>query len=281
MKTSTQLKALIRNLAKEKNIEAQIILRNYMLERLLERISLSIYKDNFILKGGMLIAAMVGLDTRSTMDMDTTLKGQTLTENTVRSIFIEILQTPVNDDISMTLKEIEDIRDEADYSGLRVTIETLLDKTRQVLKVDITTGDTITPREINYQFQLLFDNRTIEVKAYNLETVLAEKLETILSRSTVNTRMRDFYDIYILTTLQAKNIDKTVFAEAFRKTVKKRGTYYLLENDITQTIKMIKSSKIMQNLWIRYQKKFSYAEDIEWNTVMDSITNISIQESKK
>jgi len=278
VKTSTQLKALIRNLAKEKNIEAQIILRNYMLERLLERISVSKYKDNFILKGGMLIAAMVGLDTRSTMDMDTTLKGQSLTEHTVRPIITDILQTPVDDDVIMTLKDIEDIHDEADYPGLHVTIETLLDKTRQVLKVDITTGDSITPREINYQFKLLFEDKTIEVKAYNLETVLAEKLETVLSRSTANTRMRDFYDIYILTTFQAQNIDKAVLTEAFRKTIERRGTDYLLENDIAQALDMIKSSTIMQELWGRYQKRFSYAEDISWETVMNATSNVLTRE---
>jgi predicted nucleotidyltransferase component of viral defense system len=231
------------------------------------------------LKGGMLIAAMVGLDTRSTMDMDTTLKGQALTENAVRAIFTEILQTPVDDDVSMTIKEIEDIHDEAEYRGLRVTIETVLDKTHQVLKVDITTGDSITPREINYQFKLLFEDKTIEVKAYNLETVLAEKLETILSRSTANTRMRDFYDVYILTTFQRDNINKEVLMEAFRKTVEKRGTNYLLENNIEQALDMIKSSTIMQELWMRYQKRFSYAEDITWDAVIKSICNISIPES--
>ena len=278
MKTSTQLKALIRNLAKEKNIEAQIILRNYMLERLLERISVSKYKENFILKGGMLIAAMVGLHTRSTMDMDTTLKGQTLSEESVRTIFTEILQTSVNDDVVMSLENIEGIHDEADYPGLRVSIGAVLDKTRQVLKVDITTGDTITPHEVNYLFRPLFGGEDIEIKAYSLETVLAEKMETILSRSTTNTRMRDFYDIYILTTLQSKNIDKAVLLEAFRKTVEKRGTSYLLENDILQALNTIKSSSIMQELWGRYQKRFSYAEDISWGTVMNTTSNIFTQE---
>lgn len=278
MKTSTQLKALIRNLAKKKNIEAQVILRNYMLERLLERISVSKYKENFILKGGMLIAAMVGLDTRSTMDMDTTLKGQTLSEESVRAIFTEILQTPVNDDVVMSLENIEEIHDDADYPGLRVSIGAVLDKTKQVLKVDITTGDTITPSEISYQFKTLFEDKVIEVKAYNLETVLAEKLETILSRNTANTRMRDFYDIYILTAFQSQNIDKTILAKAFRKTVEKRGTDYLLENDFSQVLDVIRSSSIMRKLWERYQKNFSYAEDISWETVMNTTSNVLIQE---
>ena len=192
MKTSRQLNALIRNMAKDKCINAQIILRNFMLERLLERISLSPYRENLILKGGMLVAAMVGLDTRATMDMDTTLKGYPLTEESVRSVFADILAVPVEDHVTLTLKKLEEIHDEAEYSGIRVMLEMLLDETRQTLKVDITTGDPITPAAVDYSFRLLFEDRSIQIKAYNLETVLAEKLETIFSRSTANTRMRDF-----------------------------------------------------------------------------------------
>jgi len=207
VKTSRQLNALIRNMAKEKNINEQIILRNYMLERLLERISLSPYKENLILKGGMLIAAMVGLDARATMDMDTTLRGYPLTEDAIRTVFSDILAVPVEDNVTLSLKRLEEIHDEAEYPGIRITLEMLLDETIQRLKVDITTGDSITPREITYSFRMLFDDRTIEVKAYNLETVLAEKLETVLSRRTANTRMRDFYDVYILANTQKGNFD--------------------------------------------------------------------------
>lgn len=155
MKTSTQLKALVRNLSTAKNVEAEIILRNFMLERFLERISVSKYKDNFILKGGMLIAAMVGIDTRTTMDMDATIKGQNLTEAEITDIIKDILNTEVDDNVIFAFRGIEEIREEADYPGYRVSIDAVLDKTRQTIKVDITTGDSVTPREIEYNFQFV------------------------------------------------------------------------------------------------------------------------------
>lgn len=277
MKTSRQLNALIRNMAKDKNINAQIILRNFMLERLLERISLSAYKENLILKGGMLVAAMVGLDTRSTMDMDTTLQGYPMTEDSIRSVFTDILAVPVDDSVTLTLKKLEEIHDEAEYSGMRVTLEMLLDETRQTLKVDITTGDPITPSAVSYAFKLLFEDRTIDIKAYTLETVLAEKLETIFSRSTANTRMRDFYDVYILTKTRKNEITDSVLESAYERTVRKRGSEFLLKNDIRKTINELADSADMQKLWMRYQRKYTYADDITWqdtvNAVMDLYTN--------
>lgn len=264
MKTSRQLNALIRNMAKDKCINAQIILRNFMLERLLERISLSPYRENLILKGGMLVAAMVGLDTRATMDMDTTLTGYPLTEESVRSVFADILAIPVEDHVALTLKKLEEIHDEAEYSGIRVTLEMLLDETRQTLKVDITTGDPITPAAVDYSFRLLFEDRSIQIKAYNLETVLAEKLETIFSRSTANTRMRDFYDVYVLWHTRRSDISLPVLKEAFERTVRKRGSDFLLRGGIQEGAEALSGNKEMQELWTRYQKKYSYADDIAW-----------------
>ena len=264
MKTSRQLNALIRNMAKDKSINAQIILRNFMLERLLERISLSPYRENLILKGGMLVAAMVGLDTRATMDMDTTLKGYPLTEESVRSVFTDILAVPVEDHVTLTLKKLEEIHDEAEYSGIRVTLEMLLDETRQTLKVDITTGDPITPAAVDYSFRLLFEDRSIQIKAYNLETVLAEKLETIFSRSTANTRMRDFYDVYVLWNTRRSDISLPVLKEAFERTVRKRESNFLLRGGIREGAEALSGSKEMRELWTRYQKKYSYADDITW-----------------
>ncbi len=264
MKTSRQLNALIRNMAKDKSINAQIILRNFMLERLLERISLSPYRENLILKGGMLVAAMVGLDTRATMDMDTTLKGYPLTEESVRSVFADILAVPVEDHVTLTLKKLEEIHDEAEYSGIRVTLEMLLDETRQTLKVDITTGDPITPAAVDYSFRLLFEDRSIQIKAYNLETVLAEKLETIFSRSTANTRMRDFYDVYVLWNTRRSDIRFPVMKEAFERTVRKRESDFLLRGGIPESAEALSGSKEMKELWTRYQKKYTYADDIAW-----------------
>ena len=272
MKTSTQLKALIRNLSKAKNVEAEIILRNFMLERFLERISLSEYKDSFVLKGGMLIAAIVGIDTRTTMDMDATIKGRTLAQSEIAEFIENILRIPIDDGVSFSLLGIEEIREEADYPGYRASIEAVLDKTRQTLKVDITTGDFVTPRENEYSFRLMFEDREINIMAYNLETVLAEKFETIITRGITTTRMRDFYDIYILTTTQT--YDSDIFKAALKKTVGKRGTTEQMA-DIKGVIQIITDNPIMIDLWKRYQKKFTYAADVSWEMAIDALTNLA------
>jgi len=271
LKTSTQLKAVIRNLSKQKNVEAEIILRNFMLERLLERVSISEYKYSFILKGGMLIAAMVGIDTRTTMDLDATIKGQTLTETEIVDIVNEIITIPVEDNVIFKFKGIEEIREEADYPGYRVSIETLFDKTRQTIKVDITTGDFVTPREIEYRFNLLLEEREISIMAYNIETVLAEKFESIITRGLTNTRMRDFYDIYILTMTQL--FDIVIFHHALEKTALKRNTTEQMMNP-DKTIQRIFASDIMIELWNRYQKKYSYAVDISWKMAIEALEKL-------
>ena len=277
MNTSTQLKALIRNLSKKKSVQSEIILRNFMLERLLERISLSPFRDKFILKGGMLIATMVGIDTRSTMDMDATIRGIPLTEAALTEAMKEILACPVDDGVKMILKGFENIRDESEYPGIRVSIEAILDKTRQVMKVDITAGDKITPQAVEYSFRLLFENRSISILAYNLETVLAEKLETILSRSTANTRMRDYYDVYILTKLRTQNIDWSIFFQAFRNTAEKRGSYSHLLKTGDDIIEEIERSQVLADLWSRYQQKNSYADDLIWRQVIESVKMLYIK----
>jgi len=190
-KNPMQLKAFIKNKAVEKNISAQLVMQNYMMERLLERISLSKYQHNFILKGGFLISAIVGLDSRTTMDLDTTIKGLTLTHESIRLIFMEICNIPVEDDIVFEIVSIVDIRENDDYPGIRVDLKANYFPISVPLSVDITTGDKITPREVKYKFKLLFEERAIPIMAYNLETLLAEKIETVLSRGIANTRPRD------------------------------------------------------------------------------------------
>ena len=271
MKTSTQLKALIRNLSRDKGINAEILLRNFMLERLLERISLSEYRDQFILKGGMLIAAIVGIDARATMDMDATIRGFELNEDKLKNVFNEILSIPVDDGVLMRLSKVESIRDEAEYPGIRISIESVLDKTRQTMKVDITTGDKITPRAIEYKFQLLLEDRTISVLAYNLETIFAEKLETILSRGTATTRMRDYYDIYILMELHESNLNDDVLREAFINTSINRGTFENIKNYSSEYIRSIESSEVLLNLWERYRSNNEYASDISWEDTVNSM----------
>ena len=189
-KNPMQLKAFVKKKADENKISAQLVMQNYMMERLLERISLSKYKRNLILKGGFLIAAIVGLDTRATMDMDTTIKGFPLTHESIRGIFEEICAITIEDDVSFTVTQTTDIREGDDYPGLRVHMTANYPPLAVALKVDVTTGDKITPREVEYSFKLMFDDRSISVMAYNMETILAEKLETVLSRNVANTRTR-------------------------------------------------------------------------------------------
>lgn len=273
--TARQLKDLIRNLSKKKSAEAQILMRNYMMERFLERISLSEYKNQFILKGGMLVAAMVGLDARATMDLDATIKGTNVSVEDVEMIISQIISIPLDDGVSFRIKRISEIMEEADYPGVRVSMETKFDGVITPLKIDISTGDIITPREIKYNFNLMLEDRTIEVWAYNLETVLAEKLETVISRNVTNTRMRDFYDIYILQKLYGEQLSKDVLWDALVATAKKRETLEQIETeDIDEVFDEIQSSSVMENLWKAYQRNYSYSADIPWHTIMKSIRTL-------
>ena len=273
--TARQLKDLIRNLSKKKSADAQILMRNYMMERFLERISLSEYKNQFILKGGMLVAAMVGLDARATMDLDATIKGTNVSVEDVEMIISQIISIPLDDGVSFRVKRISEIMEEADYPGVRVSMETKFDGVITPLKIDISTGDIITPREIKYNFNLMLENRTIEVWAYNLETVLAEKLETVISRNVTNTRMRDFYDIYILQKLYGEQLSKDVLRDALVATAKKRETLEQIETeDIDEIFDEIQSSSVMENLWKAYQRNYSYSADIPWHTIMKSIRTL-------
>ena len=273
--TARQLKDLIRNLSKKKSADAQILMRNYMMERFLERISLSEYKNQFILKGGMLVAAMVGLDARATMDLDATIKGTNVSVEDVEMIISQIISIPLDDGVSFRIKRISEIMEEADYPGVRVSMETKFDGVITPLKIDISTGDIITPREIKYNFNLMLENRTIEVWAHNLETVLAEKLETVISRNVTNTRMRDFYDIYILQKLYGEQLSKDVLWDALVATAKKRETLEQIETeDIDEVFDEIQSSSVMENLWKAYQRNYSYSADIPWHTIMKSIRTL-------
>lgn len=273
--TARQLKDLVRNLSKKKSADAQILMRNYMMERFLERISLSEYKNQFILKGGMLVAAMVGLDARATMDLDATIKDTNVSVEDVEMIISKIISIPLNDGVLFRIKRISEIMEEADYPGVRVSMETKFDGVITPLKIDISTGDIITPREIKYKFNLMLENRTIEVWAYNLETVLAEKLETVVSRNVTNTRMRDFYDIYILQKLYGEQLSKDVLRDALVATAKKRETLEQIETeDIDEVFDEIQSSSVMENLWKAYQRNYSYSADIPWHTIMKSIRTL-------
>lgn len=272
--TSRQLKALVRNLSKGDSMQAQILIRNYIMERFLERLSLSPYQGNFILKGGILVSAMVGIDTRSTMDIDATIKNLPLSVQTAESILAEIISVPIDDGVLFKIESISEIMDEAEYSGIRASMMAFIDTMRTPLKLDISTGDRITPREIEYQFKLMFEDRSITVLAYNLETVLAEKLETVLSRGTANTRLRDFYDLYILQHDCTQSFDVNTLSEAFRITCAHRNSQAAVSKG-AETLHKVRDNAEMQNLWTAYQQKFSYAEGISWEAVMDAVCTLS------
>ena len=273
--TARQLKDLIRNLSRKKSADAQILMRNYMMERFLERISLSEYKDQFILKGGMLVAAMVGLDARATMDLDATIKNTTISVTDVEMIISRIISIPLDDGVSFHIKRISAIMEEADYPGVRVSMETEFDGVITPLKIDISTGDVITPREMRYSFKLMLEDRTIEIWAYNLETVLAEKMETVISRNVTNTRMRDFYDIYIPQKLHMEQLKKEVLWNALAATARKRGTLEQIESaDIREIFNEVESSSVMEELWKTYQKNYAYAADIPWHAIIKSIRTL-------
>ena len=273
IRTSRQLKALVRNMTQGDSTQAQIIIRNYVMERFLERISLSKYRNNFILKGGMLVSAMVGIDIRSTLDIDTTVKNMPLSVETAKEMMEEIISIPLDDGMTFSVKGISEIIDEAEYSGVRALLDTKLETMRTPLKVDISTGDIITPREVAYSFKLMFEERMISVLAYNLETVLAEKLETVISRGTVNTRLRDYYDLYILQNEYPHVIDMEQFQKAILATSERRNTKLLIQ-DGALILQEIRESQNMQDLWEKYQRKFTYAEDISWEMVMKAVSSL-------
>ena len=262
-----RLKDLIRNMAKRINGQPHILMRNYMMERFLERLANSAYREKFILKGGMLVASMIGLDLRATMDIDATIKCATLSIDSSRKIIEEITGVHLEDGIQFMIKDVTEIMDEADYPGIRVTLECQFDEIRVPLKIDISTGDIITPMEINYGFNLMLEDRKINVLAYNLETVLAEKLETVIARDVSNTRMRDFYDIYMLLTMYESELKEEDFSAALTATARKRGSIELF-TEAEDIFTDIEESSYMQTLWKNYQKKFAYASEIEWDVLM-------------
>ena len=273
MKNAMSLKAIVKNIAKQKGITAQLVLQNYFLERLLERISYSNYKNHLILKGGFLIASIVGLDTRTTMDMDVTIKGQPLTEEHLRLMFKEIIDIPTEDNIQFEIKSIHEIRENDEYNGYRIHLIANYEVIASPLKIDITTGDQITPKEIQYQFPMMFSESKISVLAYNLETVLAEKLETILSRGDQTTRSRDFYDVYLIWKLHASYISKVDLLEALIQTSLKRNSYSLLKI-YKETVNSIQISPKIHEDWKRYQNTYQYAKDIKLEDICTLIIKI-------
>ncbi len=271
--TPEQVKGKIKNIAKEMKADARILMRLHMMERFLERVSISKYKDNFIMKGGMLVTAMVGVSLRSTMDIDTSIKNQNLSAEDARRIIDEIKNIDLGDGVTFEVKGVSNIMDEMEYPGVRFAMNAVMGKLITPLKIDISTGDVITPRAIEYHYKLLLEDRFISLWSYNLETILAEKIQTVLARGLLNTRMRDFYDIRILLSIYEKEIDDPVLKDAFDATCKKRNTENL-RTDATKIITDIETDGQLHTLWESYQKKYPYASDIGYKDIMEGIKHL-------
>lgn len=261
------LKGKIRNYAKSNNIAAQVVLQNYMFECFLTRLSVSEYNDKFVVKGGMLIAAIVGLDTRSTMDLDTTLRNLPLTEEKILSAVNAICEIDMKDEVVFEVKSIEPIRKDDIYGGYCIRLDAVYDTIVTPLSIDVSTGDVITPDAVRYEFSGIFDENTrISLWGYNIETVIAEKVETILRRGVFSTRPRDYYDVYILGTTQ--KYDKEIYKKALKATASHRGSAEQI-SDVEGILKQISGSDDLKDMWRKYRKKFSYARDISYDNVME------------
>lgn len=266
--TPAQLKGRIKNIAAKNNADVRLLMRIYMMDRFLERLASSRYRDNFIIKGGILVTSMVGIAMRSTMDIDTSIKNLDLNVEDARKIVTEIAEIPLDDGISFEVKRVSNIMDNFEYSGIRLELNALMGGMVTPIKIDISTGDIVTPREINYSYHLMIDNRNIKLWAYNLETILAEKLQTILARDVFNTRMRDFYDAFMLMKLYGNDIDEQVLNAAFKATCQKRNSVF---ENVSHQLEKLSGSVEVQNLWRQYQRKYLYAADISFESVMDGV----------
>lgn len=264
---SKQLKDKVRNISKGDNDVAKVLIRTFMMERFLERVSLSKYRNNFILKGGMLVASIVGVDMRATMDIDTTVKSLPLNENDAERIISEICAIPLEDGVTFNITLVTNIMMDFEYPGIRMMLEATLDRMRQSIKLDISTDDVITPSAVEYEYKLMFEDRTILLLAYNTETLLAEKVQTIFARGIANTRMRDFYDVYGIVKMNAEKIDKDVLIEAFHATCEKRETIFT-KTEITDTLAKIKENEAMAQMWEQFRKKNFFVGDLQWDEVI-------------
>ena len=273
IKTSRQLKDKISNLSGNDSKKAQTLIRKYMMERFLVRIAYSEYKDNFILKGGMLVSAIVGVESRATMDIDTTVRSMPLTKEKSEEVIKAIMRIDLEDGLSYEIKKIEDIMEEHDYSGVRFTISVTLENLRDTIKVDISTGDEITPSAIEFSYPMMFDDEKIKIWSYNMETMLAEKLETVIARTALNTRMRDFYDIHILWSEKAETINIDTLKNALINVARKRETIELFEN-INEILDDISRSDYLRNNWENYKKSNYYVGDLEWQDAIKTVIDI-------
>jgi predicted nucleotidyltransferase component of viral defense system len=265
--SARQLKDWIKNKSQQIGTPANVLLQSYMMERLLERVSLSSYRENMILKGGFLIAAMVGIDRRSTMDIDTTIKGLPISRENLVGILEEIIAIDTADGVTFEIQDVKNIHDVSEYDDFRVSLQASLHTVRLIMKIDVTTGDAIIPREVEYPYKLLFEDRTVSVMAYNLYTILAEKIETILSRNVTNTRGRDFYDAYILLSMNRDSLSRPELLRALRVKAEERGSLSAVENH-EKHLQDVAASPEIRKIWDGYVKNYPYAKGISMSEVL-------------
>lgn len=267
---SMQLKAKLRNLSIEKNVDFNTLLRIYMYDRFIERLSNSKHSKNFVIKGGFYLSTLYGIESRSTMDIDTMFRNAKFDEKVLIGMFSDIINIDLNDGVMFKIIDVDTIRDEDEYGGFRFNFVASLENINEKFHIDVATGDPITPRAIIFKYIPLLGDRYINVYAYNIETVLAEKLETILSRLELNGRMRDFYDIYLIYSKDSEKINKSNLRTAIENTFNKRE----FRGNIIENYKIVKESNILRKRWIMYSKKYSYAKDIEYDEILEYIGNL-------
>lgn len=259
--SAQSVKDRLRNISKEKNVEFNNVLRFYMYDRFIARLSKSRYRDNFVLKGGFLLSTLFGLDNRSTIDIDTAIRRTEFSEENLIKIINEIINIDLEDNVKFKIEKASPIRDEDEYGGLRVTILFALEKIRDKIHIDLATGDPIFPGPDNYKYESLISDEVYKVWSYNIETILAEKIETILSKLDASSRMKDYYDIYLIYNFKFNKIDKVKLIGAVEKTFRKRN----FNSDVLKNINIIKNSNELKERWNSYSRKFSYAKNIEFN----------------
>lgn len=275
MKTPEQLKGAIRSMAATKNLRAQEVLQMYLFERILERLANSTYKDNFILKGGLLISSMIGISERTTMDMDTTVRGIHMEEDEIVKVIQKIFSVDVADGINFEYESIEAIREDDAYNNFRIHLRAKYGKIDSPMKIDVTTGDAITPAAVQYDFPMLFEDKSVSVMAYTLETILAEKYETILRRNVGSTRARDYYDLHTLFHSRKEKIRPDVLQAAVLHTAKKRNSVKDME-DWREILADIQSEPLMQNLWNNYITENQYIGELSFEEVLKTIEKVAL-----
>ena len=273
---SESLKGKIKNIAKSKKLSSQEVLQMFFFERFLDRLSHSKYKFNFVMKGGLLISSMIGVDNRTTMDMDMTVKGIPLNEEIIKNIILDILNIEVDDGIHFEITNITYIREEDEYENFRVHLIAIFEKIRNAMKIDITTGDAITPKEMEYVYPCMFQEKGLKILAYPIETILAEKYESVIKRNVSTTRMRDFYDLYSLYQLRKEEIDFVVLKQAILSTAQKRDSISFIR-EAKEIINDIEEDLYLKNLWEVYLKDNPYISGLNF---LDTIEIIKILSEK-